>query len=97
MSVAEAADRSPVIVTRRDGEDLVLIRQSVVDADTAGLELAAQIFSAARSQEAVELRRLLGPFPWLALLTKRKQEQCATEVIEAPDMGKAQRKQGPRG
>ncbi|MGL5908409.1 MAG: type II toxin-antitoxin system Phd/YefM family antitoxin, partial [Phycicoccus sp.] len=45
--VFEAADRGPVLITRRDGEALVLSGAGEADRSRRGLELAAAVVGAA--------------------------------------------------
>lgn len=81
-AVAQATERGPVTITRRDGEALVLMRKSQADADRDGLVLASQIIAAAvtdwpRSFAA----RLRDPFPWMLFLSDAAQEQLADELV----------------
>lgn len=41
--VFEAVDEGPVLITRRDGESLVLAKASQAEADRSGLKLAAHV------------------------------------------------------
>ena len=81
-AVAEAADRGPVTVTRRDGEPLVLMRKSLDDANRAGLELASQIVAVAvASWPEPFSERLHDPFPWMRFLPQPAQQQFADELV----------------
>ena len=82
-AVAEAAERGPVTITRRDGDELVLMRKSEADADRAGLALASQIIAVVVSEWPDSFAaRLHRPFPWMAFLSQAAQEQFATELVE---------------
>ena len=82
-AVAAAADRGPVTITRRDGEDLVLERASVVEHRRAGLQLAAQIVAAAVSEWPGSFtERLKAPFPWIRFLPEAYREDFAAELLE---------------
>jgi hypothetical protein len=82
-AVAAAADRGPVTITRRDGEALILIRKSEVDADRAGLALVAQIIAVAVADPPGSFAtRLRGPFPWMQFLSGAAQEQFAAELVD---------------
>lgn len=81
--VAEAADRGPVTITRRDGEPLVLQRKSEVDRDKEGLALAAQVIAAAVTDwPGTFATRLLAPFPWMNLLPVGEREAFAAELVD---------------
>src|SRR5918998_1987331 len=82
-TVAEAADRGPVTITRRDGEELVLMRKATADADRAGLSLASQIIAVAVTDWPNSFTaRLRGPFPWMLFLDEAEQDRFATELVE---------------
>ncbi|MCL2090032.1 MAG: type II toxin-antitoxin system Phd/YefM family antitoxin [Micrococcales bacterium] len=82
-AVAQAAERGPVTITRRDGEALVLMRKSEADADRAGLALASQIIAVAVTDWPDSFAaRLRGPFPWLLFLSQAAQERFAAELVE---------------
>lgn len=82
-SVAAAADRGAVTITRRDGEDLVLERASVVEQRRAGLQLAAQIVAVAVSERPGSFaERLKAPFPWIRFLPEPHREDFAAELLE---------------
>ncbi|MCL2453939.1 MAG: type II toxin-antitoxin system Phd/YefM family antitoxin [Micrococcales bacterium] len=82
-AVAEAAERGPVTITRRDGEALVLMLKSEADADRAGLALASQIIAVAVTDWPDSFAaRLRGPFPWMLFLSETAQEEFAAELVE---------------
>ncbi|MGL4176277.1 MAG: type II toxin-antitoxin system Phd/YefM family antitoxin [Dermatophilaceae bacterium] len=81
--VFEAADKGPVLITRRDGEALVLTKASQADDDRKGLELASALVAASLAPGDVSfLERLRTPFPWLALLAPGEQEAFAKEIVD---------------
>lgn len=81
-AVAEAADRGPVTITRRDGEPLVLQLKSDVDRDKAGLRLASQIIAVAVTDWPDSFaERLAVPFPWVGFLGADERESFATELL----------------
>lgn len=82
-SVAAAADLGPVLITRRDGEPLILQRKSDVDRHLEGVELAVSISAAAVADGSERFAtRLEGPFPWIAFLSHDEREQCADELLQ---------------
>jgi PHD/YefM family antitoxin component YafN of YafNO toxin-antitoxin module len=79
--VAAAADRGPVMITRRDGEPLVLQRQSVYEQNRAGLALASQVIAAAVEEGSESFAERLGRFfPWMSFLPSDGRQQCASEL-----------------
>lgn len=81
--VFEAADQGPVLITRRDGDALVLTKASQVEYDRKGVELASALVAASLAPDDVPfVERLRRPFPWLALLTPGEQDAFAKEVVE---------------
>ncbi len=81
-AVAAAADRGPVTITRRDGDELVLMRKAEADADRAGLALAAQIVAVAVSDWPSSFAaRLREPFPWMIFLSDAEQEAFTDELV----------------
>ena len=82
-AVAEAADRGPVTVTRRDGEPLVLMRKALDDANREGLAMASQVVAAAVSAWPDPfVERLHAPFPWMRFLPVSEQQQFADELVQ---------------
>lgn len=80
--VFEAADQGPVLITRRDGEALVLTKASQANYERKGLQLAASLVAASLAPDDVPfVERLRGPFPWLALLSSSDQDAFAQEVV----------------
>lgn len=80
--VFSAAEEGPVVITRRDGEALVLTRSSEVDHQRQGLELAAQVVAASLAPDDVPfVNRLRAPFPWMDFLSRVEQEAFAEELV----------------
>lgn len=79
---AAAADH-PVRVTRRDGEDLVLMSESTDAARTALLELAAQLVAVSTSTDGTLADRMSDRFPWMLALSPADRDTCADAVLAA--------------
>lgn len=82
-SVFAAAEVSPVLVTRRDGEDLVLMTKEKADATTALNEFAAQLLGITAHSVADLAEKLSAAHPWILALRHEDQEQCARELLQA--------------
>ena len=83
LSVFEAAEDHPVDVTRRDGEDLVLMSKSEADARQRLLQFAGQLIAAATTERGSLAERMSDKFPWMLALSAADRELCATELLEA--------------
>ena len=80
--VFAAADEGPVLISRRDGDTLLLTKVSQADQDRRGLEIAAALVAAALAPGDRSLtERLQQPFPWLILLSPADQETFASEIV----------------
>lgn len=79
---AEAEDH-PVTVTRRDGQDLVLMSQRESDARARLLEFAAELLAATLDDEGPLEDRLAIPFPWMLALSAEGQARCARALVNA--------------
>ncbi len=80
--VFKAADEGPVIVTRRDGEDLVLESRQNVETERAGVELASHLVAASLApSDAPFAERLMSVFPWMEFLSASGREEFAEEVV----------------
>lgn len=81
--VFAAASFHPVTVTRRDGEDLVLMSKRESDARGELLRLAGQLIAMATTAEGSVTERMADRFPWMLALSEKDREDCATAVIDA--------------
>ncbi|SJM47972.1 hypothetical protein FM112_00370 [Gulosibacter sp. 10] len=79
----EAAEEHPVDVTRRDGEDLVLMTKREAAARERLLELAAQLIAVSTDDRGTLGARMARAFPWMLALSPTARETCATELLEA--------------
>lgn len=78
-----AAEKGPVTITRRDGEDMVLTMASDAAHQRDGLRLAAQLVAASLApddQPFVERLRL--PFPWIEFLSGSERDDFAGELVD---------------
>jgi hypothetical protein len=81
--VVAATENGDVLLTRRDGDDLVLSSAEAGRRNRRGLEFAASIVSAAVSQWPESFAyRLHQPFPWMAFLSEPEQEELAKELVD---------------
>jgi dsDNA-binding SOS-regulon protein len=79
---AEAEDH-PVTVTRRDGEDLVLMSQREADGRARMLNFAAQLITVTLDDEGSLGERMAKAFPWMLALSLSDRETCAQELVDA--------------
>ncbi len=77
-----AAEQGPVTITRRDGETLVMETKAASDERQEILQIASAFIAIAVSTNSDEfLDGLAGPFPWIALLSKREQRDFSTDLV----------------
>ena len=81
--VFAAAAEHDVIVTRRDGEALVLMSKTAADARDRLLELAAQIIAATTDDRGTLGDRMADRFPWMLALSAESREKCARDLVRA--------------
>lgn len=78
--VVARADRGPVRITRRDADDLVLLRADTLDSDRKGAELAVRIARHALAHRGDMAAALADLFSWTAVLSDNDREMFATEM-----------------
>jgi dsDNA-binding SOS-regulon protein len=81
--VFAAAEDHPIDVTRRDGEDLVLMSKREADARDQLLQLAAQLIAVTTDDRGTPAERMSDLFPWMLALSETDRSQCATRLISA--------------
>ncbi|NKY84286.1 prevent-host-death protein [Nocardia veterana] len=79
---AEAEDH-PVTVTRRDGENLVLMSQREAEGRARLLEFAAQLIGVAVDDEGPLAGRMSRAFPWMLALSPEDRATCAQDLVDA--------------
>lgn len=82
-AVFAVAEKSPVRVTRRDGEDFVLMSFTEAAARQKLMEFAAQLIAITTDERGSLVERMCDRFPWMFTLTKAEQLRCTKEILEA--------------
>jgi PHD/YefM family antitoxin component YafN of YafNO toxin-antitoxin module len=77
------AENHPVTVTRRDGEDLVLMSRREVERRNRMLEFAAQLIGVAVADDGPLAGRMSNAFPWMLALSERDRATCAQDLVDA--------------
>lgn len=71
-----------MLLTRSDGEDLMLTSATPARHDRQGLDLAAQLIAASLDTSGRAFTvRLQEPFPWIGFLSPPEQEEFAQDVV----------------
>ncbi|MEY4981709.1 MAG: hypothetical protein RL174_1047 [Actinomycetota bacterium] len=78
-----AAELTPVLITRRDGSDFVLMSESEAEANRKLLDLTSQLLSVALDDRGTLVERMINRFPWMLALREDGQEQCAQDLMKA--------------
>jgi dsDNA-binding SOS-regulon protein len=81
--VFAAAEDRPVEVTRRDGEDLVLMSKREASARDGLLELAATLIGVATDTRGSLADRMSSALPWMLALSPADRVTCANELLDA--------------
>lgn len=79
---AEAEDH-PVTVTRRDGEDLVLMSHREAENRNRMLQFAAQLIGVAVDDDGPLAGRMSKAFPWMLALSPEDRAICAQDLVDA--------------
>ena len=77
------AEDHPVTVTRRDGEDLVLMSRRHLESRNRMLEFAAQLIGVAVDDNGPLSDRMANAFPWMLALSAEDRETCAHDLVDA--------------
>ncbi len=83
LKVFSAAEKTPVTVTRRDGEDLVLTSKSEAASRTEFFEFAAKIVIATCGQDGSLTERMASQFPWMLVFDDAGQKRCSKDLVDA--------------
>ncbi|WP_368496978.1 prevent-host-death protein [Herbiconiux sp. A18JL235] len=81
--VFAAAEDAPVSVTRRDGENLVLMSQRAADAREQLLQFAAQLIAITLDERGSLADRMADAYPWMLALGRADRERCAQDLVDA--------------
>ena len=81
--VFAAAEENPVDVTRRDGEDMVLMTKREATARDELLQIAAQLIAVATDDTGSLAERMADRFPWMLALNADDQVICAKDLLDA--------------
>lgn len=83
VKVFAAAEDAPILVTRRDGESLVLMSEREADAQAQLFEIAAQLIAVTTDDSGSLEDRMANRFPWMLALKKESRKQCAEDLVQA--------------
>lgn len=83
LKVFSAAEKTPVTVTRRDGEDLVLTSKSQAESRNEFFEFTAKIVVATCGEEGTITERMVSQFPWMLAFDKAGQDKCSKALVDA--------------
>lgn len=81
-SVFDAVEAQPVLVTRRDGKNLVLMTEHEADNRRDMFAIGAQIIAATTLDRGTLAERMATVFPWMLALNDSDRELCARELVE---------------
>ncbi len=82
-AVFAAAEEHPVAVTRRDGEDLLLMSQCEADAREQLMQFAAQLIAVVTDDRGSLADRMADRFPWMLALSPADRVTCARDLLDS--------------
>lgn len=82
-AVFAAAEASPVLVTRRDGENLVLMTSAEAEAAQQLQQFAAQLLGLSDHSDEGRVAEMTHILPWMLALSPADQKRCAADLITA--------------
>lgn len=77
------AEHHPVTVTRRDGENLVLMTQREAENRGRLLSFAAQLITVTLDDDGPLADRMAKVFPWMLALSPTDRTTCAQNLVDA--------------
>lgn len=83
VKVFAAAEKAPVLVTRRDGKDFVLMTEREAEANRVLVELAAQLVAVSTDDRGTLADRMANQFPWMYALSEADRDQCAKQLVDS--------------
>jgi PHD/YefM family antitoxin component YafN of YafNO toxin-antitoxin module len=81
--VFSVAEKTPVGVTRRDGENLVLMSEREDHARTELLQLAAELIAVAVDDQGTLVERMAHRFSWMLALSETDQAACTKDLVRS--------------
>ncbi len=86
-AVFSAAEDNPVLLTRRDGDSLVLMNESEMSQQVWLCEFAARLVTAMSDDRGSLTERMCAQFSWMLAFDESGRENCAQELIDAARTG----------
>lgn len=81
-AVFAEAEKGPLTVTRRDGQNLVLMTEQEAEERRQMFEFAANILAATTQGEGSLADRMADLFPWMMALSPGGREDCARSLVD---------------
>ena len=82
LKVFSAAELSPITVTRRDGEDLVLMARSKAESGAEFMVHVSKVMSVLADPNGLLVEKVSRQFPWITALDDKGRVLCAERLIE---------------
>ena len=82
LKVFTAAEAGPVLVTRRDGENFLIMTESEAESRQTLQKFAGQYFEVAQDERGGSLtERMIRQFPWIGVFDSSGQEDCVRALV----------------
>jgi PHD/YefM family antitoxin component YafN of YafNO toxin-antitoxin module len=81
LKVFSAAEKNPVTVTRRDGEDLLLMAKARAEDSSEFMVHASRVMSALADEQGTIVERMMKQYPWIHPLDDHWRAVCVDDLI----------------
>jgi len=84
LKVFTAAEAGPVLLTRRDGQNFMIMTESEALARETLVTLAGKFFAVGIDKApGTDIEKMIRQFPWIAALDETNQAKCVAELTKA--------------
>ena len=81
LKVFSAAEKNPVTVTRRDGEDLLLMAKAQAEDSSEFMVHVSRVMSALADEQGTLVERMMRQYPWIHPLDGESRDLCVNDLI----------------
>lgn len=82
LKVFSAAELNPVTVTRRDGEDLLIMAKARAEDSSEFMVHASRVMSALADEQGTIVERMIKQYPWIHPLDDHWRAVCVDDLIK---------------
>lgn len=82
LKVFTAAEKAPVTVIRRDGEDLLLMAKARAEDSSDFMVHVSRVMSALADDRGTLVERMIRQFPWIHSLDNQERSICSEDLVK---------------